>query len=136
MYETEYKTVGFGCGYETGTQRGAGYRSARLVSVRPRRSVRPHVRKEDARTRRQPRTGVSYRYQQMTGDSVSQFPERFRDYKPRDWLVAVLFALSMSGVLPMLACGLLTMLCEAVGWWPLFLLVAAEFAFFYWTVLR
>ena len=52
------------------------------------------------------------------------------------WGIYALGALIMTGVLPMLAAGLLIEVCDAVGWWLLLPLIAAECAFIWRAIFR
>lgn len=110
--KTDRKTVGFGGGI-TNAQ-----------TVRPKRCAVPMVQmrrcenarmaaKKDARPKLQLRTGVSNCRQQMTEDSLAHLPRWKR------WGACILGSLTISGILPMAAAGLLIELCDLVGWWLL-----------------
>lgn len=110
--KTDKKTVGF----------GGGITNAR--TVRPKRCAAPVVQmrrcenarmaaKKDARSKRQLRTGASNCRPQLTEDSIARMPRWKR------WGLYALAALTMSGIIPALACNALLWLCESVGWWLL-----------------
>lgn len=117
--KTDKKTVGF----------GGGITNAR--TVRPKRCAAPVVQmrrcenarmaaKKDARPKRQLRTGASNCRPQLTEDSIARMPRWQR------WGLYALAALTMSGIIPALACNALLWLCESVGWWllvPLYVVV-------------
>lgn len=117
--KTDKKTVGF----------GGGITNAR--TVRPKRCAAPVVQmrrcenarmaaKKDARPKRQLRTGASNCRPQLTEDSIARMPRYQR------WGLYALAALTMSGIIPALACNALIWLCESVGWWllvPLYVVV-------------
>lgn len=117
--KTDKKTVGFGGGI-TNAQ-----------TVRPKRCAAPVVQmrrcenarmaaKKDARPKRQLRTGASNCRPQLTEDSIARMPRWQR------WGLYALAALTMSGIIPALACNALLWLCESVGWWllvPLYVVV-------------
>lgn len=42
-----------------------------------------------------------------------------RTVRPKRWGLYALAALTMSGIIPALACNALLWLCESVGWWLL-----------------
>ena len=118
--ETSNKTVGFGGGF---TDAGTVRPRCRAAAVLPRdlgSRCRVVDENKDARPVLQHRTGASNCRQQMTEDSIARMPRWQR------WGLYALVALTMSGVLPMLAAGLLIELCDAVGWWlliPLYIAV-------------
>ena len=110
--KTDTKTVGFGGGI-TNAQ-----------TVRPKRCAAPmvHARycenarvaaKKGARPKRQLRTGASNCRPQLTEDSIARMPRWKR------WGLYALAALTMSGIIPAIACNALLLLCETVGWWLL-----------------
>lgn len=117
--KTDKKTVGF----------GGGITNAK--TVRPKRCAAPVVQmrrcenarmaaKKDARPKRQLRTGASNCRPQLTEDSIARMPRCQR------WGLYALAALTMSGIIPALACNALLWLCESVGWWllvPLYVVV-------------
>lgn len=117
--KTDKKTVGF----------GGGITNAR--TVRPKRCAAPVVQmrrcenarmaaKKDARPVLQHRTGASNGAYQLTEDSIARMPRWKR------WGLYALAALTMSGIIPALACNALILLCESVGWWllvPLYVVV-------------
>ena len=128
--KTDIKTNGF----------GGGFTDVRTVRPRCRATAvlpgdcgsryRVVAEKKDARPVLQHRTGASNRGQQLTDDSLAQMPRWKR------WGLYALMALTMSGVLPMLAAGLLIEVCDAVGWWLLLPLIAAECAFIWRVIFR
>lgn len=110
--KTEIKTGGF----------GGGFTNARIMRPRCRatavipRDYNSRCRvdaKKDARPVLQHRTGVSKGAYQLTEDSIARMPrwQRLGLY--------TLAALTMSGIIPALACNALLWLCESVGWWLL-----------------
>lgn len=116
---TEARTVGFGGGFTNAKTTAAERGAAAVVPVR-RREVARAARKEDARPVLQHRTGASNGFRQMTDDSLAHLPRWKR------WGLYALAALTMSGIIPALACNALLWLCESVGWWllvPLYVVV-------------
>lgn len=117
--KTEIKTGGF----------GGGFTNARIMRPRCRatavipRDYNSRCRvdaKKDARPVLQHRTGVSKGAYQLTEDSIARMPRWKR------WGLYALAALTMSGIIPALACNALLWLCESVGWWllvPLYVVV-------------
>lgn len=117
--KTEIKTGGF----------GGGFTNARIMRPRCRatavipRDYNSRCRvdaKKDARPVLQHRTGVSKGAYQLTEDSIARMPRWKR------WGLYALAALTMSGIIPALACNALLWLCETVGWWllvPLYVVV-------------
>lgn len=110
--KTEIKTGGF----------GGGFTNARIMRPRCRatavipRDYNSRCRvdaKKDARPVLQHRTGVSKVAYQLTEDSIARMPRWQR------WGLYALAALTMSGIIPALACNALLWLCESVGWWLL-----------------
>lgn len=110
--KTEIKTGGF----------GGGFTNARIMRPRCRatavipRDYNSRCRvdaKKDARPVLQHRTGVSKGAYQLTEDSIARMPRWQR------WGLYALVALTMSGIIPALACNALLWLCESVGWWLL-----------------
>lgn len=128
--KTDIKTSGFGGGFtDVRTVRPR----CRATAVLPRdcgSRYRVVAAKKDARPVLQHRTGVSNCGQQMTDDSLAHMPRWKR------WGIYALCALIMTGVLPMLAAGLLIEVCDAVGWWLLLPLIAAECAFIWRAIFR
>lgn len=117
--KTEIKTGGF----------GGGFTNARIMRPRCRatavipRDYNSRCRvdaKKDARPVLQHRTGASNCRPQLTEDSIARMPRWKR------WGLYALAALTMSGIIPALACNALLWLCESVGWWllvPLYVVV-------------
>lgn len=115
--KTEIKTDGF----------GGGFTDARIMRPRCRatavvpRNFNSRCRvdaKKDARPVLQHRTGNGA--YQLTEDSIARMPRWKR------WGLYALAALTMSGIIPALACNALFWLCESVGWWllvPLYVVV-------------
>lgn len=110
--KTEIKTGGF----------GGGFTNARIMRPRCRatavipRDYNSRCRvdaKKGARPVLQHRTGVSKGAYQLTEDSIARMPRWQR------WGLYALAALTMSGIIPALACNALLWLCESVGWWLL-----------------
>ena len=110
--KTEIKTGGF----------EGGFTNARIMRPRCRatavipRDYNSRCRvdaKKDARPVLQHRTGVSKGAYQLTEDSIARMPRWQR------WGLYALAALTMSGIIPALACNALLWLCESVGWWLL-----------------
>uniref|UniRef100_UPI00359C304D hypothetical protein n=1 Tax=Collinsella bouchesdurhonensis TaxID=1907654 RepID=UPI00359C304D len=66
----------------------------------------------------------------MTDDSLTHMPRWKR------WGVYALAGLTFSGILPMAACAVLTTVCDAVGWWLLLPLIAAECTFIWRVIFR
>lgn len=118
--KTSNKTVGFGGGF---TDAGTVRPRCRATAVLPRdRGSRYRVAaaKKDARPVLQHRTGASNGAYQLTEDSIARMPRWKR------WGLYALAALTMSGIIPALACNALLWLCETVGWWllvPLYVVV-------------
>lgn len=110
--KTEIKTGGFGCGF---TNARIMRPRCRATAVIP-RDYNSRCRvdaKKDARPVLQHRTGVSKGAYQLTEDSIARMPRWQR------WGLYALAALTMSGIIPALACNALLWLCESVGWWLL-----------------
>lgn len=128
--KTDRKTVGFGdCFTDARTVRPG----CRTTAVLPRdrgSSYRVVAAEKDARPVLQHRTGSSKPRQEMTDDSLAQMPRWKR------WGVYALAGLTFSGILPMGACAALTTVCDAVGWWLLLPLLAAECAFIWRVIFR
>ena len=117
--KTDKKTVGFGGGITN------------VRTVRPKRCAAPVVQMrrfenarmaatKDARPKRQLRTGASNCRPQLTEDSIARMPRWKR------WGLYALAALTMSGIIPALACNALIWLCESMGWWlliPLYIVI-------------
>lgn len=117
--KTDKKTVGFGGGF---TDARTVRPRCRATAVLP-RDYNSRCRvdaKKDARPVLQHRTGVSKGAYQLTEDSIARMPRWQR------WGLYALAALTMSGIIPALACNALLWLCESVGWWllvPLYVVV-------------
>lgn len=118
--KTDKKTVGFGGGF---TDARTVRPRCRATAVLPRDfgyRYRVVASNENARPVLQHRTGASNGAYQMTSDSISRMPRYQR------WGLYALAALTMSGIIPALACNALLWLCESVGWWllvPLYVVV-------------
>lgn len=111
--KTDKKTVGFGGGF---TDARTARPRCRATAVLPRDfgyRYRVVASNENARPVLQHRTGASNGAYQMTSDSISRMPRYQR------WGLYALAALTMSGIIPALACNALLWLCESVGWWLL-----------------
>ena len=120
MMKTDVKTSGYGGGFTDARSYAATRSATPLVQVRYRQGSYLGFETKDARPKRQLRTGKSNCRPQLTEDSIARMPRWKR------WGLYALIALTMSGVLPMLAAGLLIELCDAVGWWlliPLYIAV-------------
>lgn len=119
---------------------GGGFTDVRTVRPRCRATAvlpgdcgsryRVVAAKEDARPKLQLRTGVSNCGQQMTDDSLAHMP------RWRRWGIYALAGLTFSGILPMALATALIEVCDAVGWWLLLPLVAAECAFIWRVIFR
>lgn len=127
--KTDTKTNGFGGGFTN------------VQTVRPKRCSAPMVQfrqcgnarmaaNKDARPQRQLRTGASNCSRQMTDDSLAHLPRWKR------WGIYALAGLAFSGILPMALATALIEVCDAVGWWLLLPLVAAECAFIWRVIFR
>lgn len=117
--KTDKKTVGFGGGI-TNARTVRPKRCAALVVQMRRCENARMAAKKDARPKRQLRTGASNCSPQLTEDSIARMPRWKR------WGLYALAALTMSGIIPTLACSALLWLCESVGWWllvPLYVVV-------------
>lgn len=110
--ETDRKTVGFGGGFTDAAVVRPGRSAAQVVHVRRRDGARMAA-KEDARPVLEHRTGASNCRRQLTDDSISRMP------RWRRWGLYAIGALTMSGILPALACSALLWLCDTLGWWLL-----------------
>lgn len=118
--KTEIETVGFGGGFTDARSNTAARRAVPLVQVRTRQGSYLGYETKDARPKRQLRTGVSNGSRQMTVDSLAHLPRWKR------WCACALCSLTLSGILPMAAAGLLIELCDLVGWWlliPLYIVI-------------
>lgn len=128
--KTEIETGGFGGGF-THARAVRPRCCAEAVLPRGRGIARGMVEpKKDARPVLQHRTGASNCTPQMTDDSLSHLPRWQR------WGVYAFGALTLSGILPMAAAGLLIELCDAFGWWLLIPMFAAEAAVIWRVVFR
>lgn len=117
--KTSNKTVGFGGGFTDAGSTRPMRRTAQLVQVRTREHARM-AEYEDARPVLQHRTGASNCGRQLTDESIARMPRYQR------WGLYALAVLTMSGIIPALACNALLLLCESVGWWllaPLYVVV-------------
>ena len=128
--KTDRKTVGFGGGFTDVRTVRPGCRTAAVLPRDCGSRYRVVAAKKDARPVLQHRTGASISQHELTDDSLSQMPRWKR------WGVYALAGLTFSGILPMAACVALTTICDAVGWWLLLPLVAAECAFFWRVIFR
>lgn len=52
------------------------------------------------------------------------------------WGACTLAGLTLSGILPAVACAALTAVCDTVGWWLMLPLLAAEFAIIWRAIFR
>lgn len=66
---------------------------------------------ESARPVSQHRTGMSVSAEQPTTDILAHLPRWKR------WGLCAIAAMTITGVLPMLACAALFAVCDVVGWW-------------------
>lgn len=105
------ETGGFGGGYTDARDTQPRCRTANVLYLGDSARKAP---KKDARPKFQLRTGASNCSEQMTDDSLAHLP------RPVRYCVYALLALTMSGVLPMFAAGLLIEFTEIVGIWVLF----------------
>lgn len=111
--KTDIRTGGFGGGF---TDARTVRPRCRATAVLPRdcgSRYRMVATKNDARPKRQLRTGASNGAYQMTSDSISRMPRWKR------WGLYAFAALGMTGIAPMALAALLTWLCDLVGWWLL-----------------
>ena len=118
--KTDIRTGGFVGGF---TDARTVRPRCRATAVLPRdcgSCYRVVAAKKDARPVLQHRTGASNGAYQLTEDSIARMPRWQR------WGLYALAALTMSGIIPALACNALLWLCESVGWWllvPLYVVV-------------
>lgn len=85
-------------------------------------------RQKDARRRTKLAAGGAFGSRRMSTVILSPY-ERWRD-----WFLAVFIVLSVSGILPALACAALGALFDVIGWWPVYVGLAALLAaFFRWV---
>lgn len=111
--KTDKKTVGFGGGF---TDARTVRPRCRATAVLPRdcgSRYRVVASNENARPKRQLRTGASNGAYQLTEDSIARMPRWQR------WGLYAFGALTLSGILPMTAAALLMWLCDLMGWWLL-----------------
>ena len=111
--KTDRKTVGF----------GGGFTDARTVRPRCRTAAvlrsycGPHYRLavagKDARPVLQHRTGASNGAYQLTDDIIARMPRFER------WALCAVAALTISGVIPMVAVWLISRVFDLLGWWLL-----------------
>lgn len=66
---------------------------------------------ESARPVLQHRTGMSVSAEQPTTDILAHLPRWKR------WGLCALATLTITGILPMLACAAIFAVCDVVGWW-------------------
>ena len=66
---------------------------------------------ESARPVLQHRTGMSVSAEQPTTDMLAHLPRWKR------WGLCAIATMTLTGVLPMLACAALFAVCDVVGWW-------------------
>lgn len=128
--KTDKKTVGFGGGFTDARTVRTGCRATAVLPGDCGFRYRVVAAEEDARPVLQHRTGASYCGQQMTDDSLAHMPRWKR------WGIYALAGLTFSGILPMALATALIEVCDAVGWWLLLPLVAAECAFFWRVIFR
>lgn len=110
--KTDKKTVGFGGGF---TDARAVRPRCRAAAVFP-EGCRARYRvaaKEDARPVLQHRTGASNGAYQLTGDIIDRMPRFER------WALCAAAALTISGVIPMVAVWLMARVFDILGWWLL-----------------
>lgn len=118
--KTDKKTGGFGGGFTDARTVRTGCRTTSVLPRDYRSRCHVVLAKEDARPVLQHRTGASNGAYQLTEDSIARMPRWKR------WGLYALAALTMSGIIPALACNALLWLCETVGWWllvPLYVVV-------------
>ena len=118
--KTDKKTVGFGGGFTDARTVRPRCRATAVLPGDCESRYRVVAAKKDARPKRQLRTGASNGDYQLTEDSIARMPRWKR------WGLYALAALTMSGIIPALACNALLWLCESVGWWllvPLYVVV-------------
>lgn len=110
--QTDVKTGGFGGGYTSAKTMRPQNCAAQVVQLRHGKRERMAAY-EEARPVLQHRTGASNGSDQMTTDSISRLPRWKR------WGFYAIGALTLSGVIPMAAVGILTRLCDIAGGWPI-----------------
>lgn len=126
---TDSKTVGFGGGFTDARALRPERRAAHVVQVRHCEGARLAAY-EDARPVLQHRTGASNCDRQLTEESIARMP------RYRRWGLYALAFLTMSGIIPALACNALLCLCESVGWCvliPLCIVVGRAFWRVMWS---
>lgn len=84
---------------------------------------------ESARPVRQHRTGMSVSAEQPTTDILAHLPRWKR------WGLCALATLTITGILPMLACAAIFAVCEVVGWWLPLAALGAMAAYGMWVVM-
>lgn len=118
--KTDKKTVGFGGGFTDARTLRPRCRATAVLPGDCGSRYRVVAAKKDARSKLPLRTGASNGTYQLTEDSIARMPRWKR------WGLYALAALTMSGIIPALACNALLWLCETVGWWlliPLYVVV-------------
>ena len=111
--KTDIRTCGFGGGITDARTVRPRCRTAAVLRSYCGPRYRLAVAGKDARPVLQHRTGASNGAYQLTEDSIARMPRWKR------WGLYALAALTMSGIIPALACNALLWLCESVGWWLL-----------------
>lgn len=117
--KTDFVTGGFGGGFTDGGTVRSGCRATAVLPRDYRHRCRVDAKK-DARPVLQHRTGASNGDHQLTDDSIARLPRWKR------WGLYAVASLTMSGIIPAIACNALLLLCETVGWWllvPLYVVV-------------
>lgn len=118
--KTHVKTTGFGGGITNAETVRAGFCSDQVLSRADGSGAYVAASKKDARQQRRLRTGASNCSQQLTDDSLAHLP------RPARAALLAVAALTVTGILPMALCALLTAVCDVVGYWllvPLFVAV-------------
>lgn len=84
---------------------------------------------ESARPVSHHRTGMSVSAEQPTTDILAHLPRWKR------WGLCALATLTITGILPMLACAALFAVCDVVGWWLPLAALGAMAAYGMWVVM-
>lgn len=128
--KTDRKTVGFGGGFTDARTARPRCRATAVLPGDFGSRYRVVAAKEDARPVLQHRTGASISHHELTEDSLAHMPRWKR------WGACTLAGLTLSGILPAVACAALTAVCDTVGWWLMLPLLAAEFAIIWRAIFR